>query len=354
MPKPRVLILTIPSLGFATYAENIKALEGIDDVEVATVTMRASVAQRILTRRYPGEPGWLSSSFRRRQLWRLHLPWLLRRLREGGYDAMHGASQIAGPLLQSAHRRTGIPYSLGMDTTVALNAGPKPWPAGFERLDRIDRAAIGESKFVAAWSHWAARSIEAHYAARAIVTPPGLNVGVCVVRQASRSGPTRILFIGNDWRRKGGDRLVSWHQEHLRDTELHLVGRDVPNLGALSNVVTHGQVPRSHLVREILPSCDILALPTREDMSPYVLAEAAAAGVPSVASRIAGIPELVENHVTGVTCDPHDDRGFVEALRSLADSPATVDRYGQQARAFAVASLDARESYRPIVDGLLG
>ena len=88
-------------------------------------------------------------------------------------------------------------------------------------------------------------------------------------------------------------------------------------------------------------------------MSPWVLVEASAAGVPCVASRLAGIPELVRHDETGLLCEPDDDAGFVHALRHLATHPETVDRFGCAARAYAMTTLDARTSYRPIVDRLL-
>jgi glycosyltransferase involved in cell wall biosynthesis len=353
--KPRVLLVTIPALGFASYAEGLATgLADQPDVETTHVSLQASLPQKALSRAFPGDRGWLNTSVRRRLLWRLHSAALARALRAGRFDAVHVAPQLGGLMAREAARAVRVPYSLGVDTTIALNQGPRPWPSSFEICDRYDRRSFAGAAVVAAWSRWAAASLRDDYGVRNIaVTPPALDVRSARVRPARTAGGVRIIFIGNDWARKGGERLVAWHQQHLRDTELHIVSRDAPRLGGLPGIVVHGSVPRRHLLDELLPSMDVLALPTSSDMSPFVLAEAAAAGVAAVATRIAGIPELVEHGTSGFLCPPGDDESFVAALRSLADDRALANRLGANARAFALRVLDARLSYRPIVDGLL-
>ena len=70
-------------------------------------------------------------------------------------------------------------------------------------------------------------------------------------------------------------------------------------------------------VRELLPACDVFVLPTREDAFPTAVLEAMAAGLPVVASRVGGIPEMVEGSVTGVLVPTGSPARLAEAVAGL-------------------------------------
>ena len=70
--------------------------------------------------------------------------------------------------------------------------------------------------------------------------------------------------------------------------------------------------------------------------------EAMASGVPVVASRLSGIPELVSDDRTGVLVPAGDVDALVEALESLAADPDRRRRLGAAARAHVVAEFDQR------------
>ena len=155
-------------------------------------------------------------------------------------------------------------------------------------------------------------------------------------------GLPRILFCGNDWRRKGGPRLVRWHQKYWADeAELHLVSKDAVVPPDSKNVVNHGLVPNDRLLREILPGADIFCLPTTQDMSPFAVTEAQAFGVPTVASRIGGMANLVLHERTGYLIPPHDEEGFVSAVSRLLREPALRATLRQAAIAHARTHLNA-------------
>jgi glycosyltransferase involved in cell wall biosynthesis len=73
-------------------------------------------------------------------------------------------------------------------------------------------------------------------------------------------------------------------------------------------------------VRQVLRAADIFVLPTvhREGLSLAVL-EAMQHGLPVIASRIGGVPELVDDGVTGILVTPNDPRILARAIRTLAD-----------------------------------
>ena len=66
-----------------------------------------------------------------------------------------------------------------------------------------------------------------------------------------------------------------------------------------------------------LKAATFLALPTREDNCPMVVLEAMAAGVPVLASKIGGVPDLIESEKTGLFGDPDRPESFREAVAKL-------------------------------------
>ena len=66
-----------------------------------------------------------------------------------------------------------------------------------------------------------------------------------------------------------------------------------------------------------------------------VVLEAMAAGVPVAASRVGGIPDLVEDGVTGRLFDPKNAGEIADVVGGLAADTSAVERLGKDARARA-------------------
>jgi glycosyltransferase involved in cell wall biosynthesis len=77
---------------------------------------------------------------------------------------------------------------------------------------------------------------------------------------------------------------------------------------------------------------DVFALPSRHEGFGLAALEAMAAGLPVVASRTGGVPELVEDGVTGVLVEPADVAGLAAALERLIADPDLRRRMGAAAR----------------------
>ena len=76
----------------------------------------------------------------------------------------------------------------------------------------------------------------------------------------------------------------------------------------------------------------IAALTSTSEGMPVCLMEAAACGVPAVATAVGGIPELIVDGVTGFLTTPDDADGFADALERLLRDPELVARMGVAAR----------------------
>jgi len=73
---------------------------------------------------------------------------------------------------------------------------------------------------------------------------------------------------------------------------------------------------------EAMRGWDVFVLPSVGEAFGFVLTETMACGVPAIASRSGGIPEIVEHGRTGLLVPPMDPAAFADALGSLAGSPA--------------------------------
>lgn len=82
-------------------------------------------------------------------------------------------------------------------------------------------------------------------------------------------------------------------------------------------------------VPEIMNAADIFAHPSKREGLGLACLEAMASGLPLVTSNIQGIPDYVENGVTGFLCDPEDAARFAEHLHVLISDPALRKQIGE-------------------------
>jgi len=205
------------------------------------------------------------------------------------------------------------------------------------------------------WSNWVAASLCSDYGVPGDkVSPlsPGVDVSLYHPDPDARGqdGVVRVLFVGGDFARKGGDLLLRWAREtRLRARlELHLVTRDpVPSQ---RRVIVHQEIKNNspELVR-LYQESDLLVLPTRADCYSLVSLEAMASGLPVVTSRLGGIPEIVAEGETGLLTWPGDYPALAAALDQLIEDPELRARMGAAARKRACAQFDARANVERIL-----
>ena len=95
----------------------------------------------------------------------------------------------------------------------------------------------------------------------------------------------------------------------------------------------------------LLAGLHVLVLPSRSDGSPLVVCEAMAAGVPVVASRVGGLPDLVEDGGSGLLVRPGEAEDLARALVSLLLDPEAARRLGARG-----PTLAATHSHERLVD----
>jgi len=154
----------------------------------------------------------------------------------------------------------------------------------------------------------------------------------------------RIAMVGTLRTVKGHDVLIDAAPALLaRHPDLHfdIIGGG-PLLGALRERAETRNVAAAFTfyghredVAERLAESDLVVMPSRSEGLPNAILEAMAAGRPVVASAVGGIPEVVQDGVTGVLVPPADPAALARAIEALADDPRRADALGIAARAAA-------------------
>lgn len=357
----RVLFVQAAELGFLTSSRTFETATGRrDDIEAVHISGQLTGWARWLAAESPISLGDLDQQpYRYARVWGL----LLRRicstvLPPDRFDAIHIMPQQRGWIIPWLRERTRAALAVNIDATVPayFRAFERPLPR-FTLALGAERRALLNADLVACWSRWAADS-----AVRDVGVPPervtlhkpcvSVNAGPVPARTADR--PVRIVFAGNDFARKGGDRLLRWHQARWRSrAELHICSAKVEPDRSLQGVVWHGATPHARLMSEILPSCDLMVMPTREDTFLIAAQEAQAVGLPVITSRLAGLPEVVRHGRTGFLYARDDDASFIAAVDRLISDVGLRKSMSQAAREHAAANLNSSIWYNHLLDQLV-
>jgi glycosyltransferase involved in cell wall biosynthesis len=140
----------------------------------------------------------------------------------------------------------------------------------------------------------------------------------------------RVLYIGNLLPVKGPT-ILAQAAAQLRDVEVIFVGSGPEK-------ITEGRCVGMRPHEEIalwMNASDVLCLPSLNEGLPNVALEAMACGLPVVASRVGGVPEVVREDVNGFLVPPSDPTALAEALRR-----ALATKWGRKAISDSVSRFD--------------
>jgi glycosyltransferase involved in cell wall biosynthesis len=237
-----------------------------------------------------------------------------------------------------------IPY------LVSLRGGDVP---GFLSQDLAGFHHLTRSTILTIWRHsrgliansagLAALARKAWPAAPVQVVPNGVDID-CFRPPTDRrrpGTPPRVLCVGRLVRQKGFELAVQAVSLARVPSLLRIVGdgplraRLTAQADALgSRVEFTGWVDRADLP-DHYQWADVLCLPSFEEGMPNVVLEGMAAGLPTIASDVYGMRELVRPDQTGFLLPPGDAQPVADALEHLAVEPDLVRRMGERARAVA-------------------
>lgn len=226
---------------------------------------------------------------------------------------------------------------------------------------KLNKACYERAKHLVTWSDWAKQSLVSDYGIhpeKITIIPPGVNVDEWQNTSKKISNqndhPVRLLFVGGDLKRKGGDDLLeafSAARQELPESsiELHLVTRDKPNEIEGVHVYNNMQANSPEL-KALYQNADIFCLPTYGDCLPMVLSEAAATELPIISTNVAAIPEIVRPGESGILVKPGDVQAIKEAVTSLVRNPAERIRMGKTAFEQTKQTFDAQSNAMRLFD----
>jgi glycosyltransferase involved in cell wall biosynthesis len=257
------------------------------------------------------------------------------------------------PLVTTVHHLTTDPE---------LQPYSSPAQRLFYRLveSRYDGWSIRAADAVVCVSRYTQRQVEQTYGKRdTVLVFDGIDTDVFVPTPGFARGDQglprsdariRLLFIGNNTRRKGFDLLPAIMDALPHDYVLYYnVG--FQKAGATSphqRMIPIGVPDRAGLVAAY-QSCDILLFPSRLEGFGIAPAEALACGRPVVTTDASALPEVVDHGQNGYLCQRNDLAGYAEAVRRLGEDAGLRRRFGEHGRAKVTRSF----SYDQLAGGLL-
>ena len=264
-------------------------------------------------------------------------------------DLLHAHFFLAGLPAVLLGRALGKPVVVTEQWSIFLPSDPMP-------LTRPLRAAakltFERAELVLPPSDALRRAIESYgIAARFRIVPNVADTTRFRPGGERPAGPPRLLAVGLLYEAKGYEYLleaVSILARAGRDLRLDVVGdgprRDeyealTDRLAIRDRVAFHGLVPKDEVAR-FMREADAFVLASRYDNNPSVLVEALACGLPTVATDVGGIPELVDDG-NGLLARPRDAAHLAERIGELLDG---LDRYDRPAIAARAASRFGRDA----------
>ena len=185
---------------------------------------------------------------------------------------------------------------------------------------QAEKSAISRAARVIYTSPWAANVAIKEYdidPEKVFVVPRGANIerepSLGEIKSFLQSRPQdvcRLLFLGKDWKRKGGDIAISvvdsLNEAGLK-AELTIIGNEpdkayeYPEYIKFTGFISKATAEGRQFIANHLAQSHFLLMPSRAETFGIAVCEASAFGVPTLASNVGGVPAAVRDDVNGKT-----------------------------------------------------
>lgn len=245
-----------------------------------------------------------------------------KKVNTGGYDfllAPRGSICIA-------YLKTEIPIIYETDTTFQSMVNyyeefKNLAPLAIRYGNKLEKMALQKAAKIVTTSKWAMDAMINYYGIEkskiTVIAPqlflkdiPAKNEVLAIDKKRE---VCEVLFIGVDWKRKGGDialEAIKWLNQQKIHVRLTTVGCSPPPLDDVAKglVVKIGFLNKnsefgSQKFKELLLNSHFLLVPTRADACGRVFTEASAYGLPIISTNTGGISSTVHNYENGVLLD---------------------------------------------------
>ncbi|MBV9788505.1 MAG: glycosyltransferase family 4 protein [Chloroflexi bacterium] len=246
-----------------------------------------------------------------------------------------------GTIFSSEYQPDGPPVVVYTDFTYRLAQREDPWRDSFtdvaqsEGWNSLEAHVAKQAAFVLTRSEYVRQSMIDDYGIapeRVAAVGGGINFTTLPSPQPLADAP-RILFIGTNFERKGGEQLLAAFgqvRQRVPEAELWLVTHkaDITGPGIRRIEPTRDRDAMEALYR----SAGVFAMPSRCETWGDVFLEAMAYGLPCIGTTNDAMPEIIEHGRTGYVVAPDDVAALAEYLERLLLDPALRQTMGAQGR----------------------
>jgi glycosyltransferase involved in cell wall biosynthesis len=172
---------------------------------------------------------------------------------------------------------------------------------------------------------------------RVDVVPNGVDVGRFVPRPAARHGGYTAIWLGLMAPVKRLDVLLGAVSE-VPGLQLRLLGSGPEQATVAAQIAADGLRDRVTMPGRVadpaaaLAASDVFVMTSAAENCPMSLLQAMACGLPIIATRVGGIPEMVRDGVDGLLVPPGNVSALADALRVVVADPEAGRTMGKQAR----------------------
>jgi glycosyltransferase involved in cell wall biosynthesis len=285
-------------------------------------------------------------------------------LRAERLDVLFFHTQVTALFAQGLMAK--IPTVVSMDATpLNFDSIGIPYdhrPSIFRQVElfknALNRRTFHCARKLITWHKWGKQSLIDDYRVngdKVVVIPPGIDLDRWHFPRPNvpaTSGPVRLLFVGGDFRRKGGDTLLAaFARDLMAHCTLDIVTREKVNTGGLKNIrVHHGLGPNAPELMALYASADVFVFPTLADTLPIVVMEAMASGLPVVTTMVGAVREEVDEGVTGFLIPPNDAEALGQATLHLVTNPELRLKMGAAASRAAFQKFNGSRNYPRVLD----
>mgnify|MGYP001574913613 CR=1 FL=1 len=244
-----------------------------------------------------------------------------------------------------AYLETDIPIVYMTDATFQQLQGYYPYFSNLPGYNtrqgiELDKRAFVKAAHCMLASEWNKNSAVNDYgidASKISVIPCGANMDMIPAAtelNMDAPGQCRLLFLGVEWDRKGGDIALETFcllKQKGIDPHLHIIGCMPPhNLSSEKNVTVIPFLDKKNpedfqQLHKIFLQTDFLLLPTRAECAGVVFSESSAYGIPSITTNTGGVSTYVKDGINGFAL--HFDAGadeYAKKIEQLVSDPAAI------------------------------
>ncbi len=286
---------------------------------------------------------------------------LTRLFRQRRYDIVHTHTSKAGYVARLAAKRAGVPIIVHTPHGNIFHGYFGPWPTRlFVTLER--RAAAWTDRIIELTERGIEECLAEGLGVREqyVSIFSGIDFTPYEAARAARGKTRRVLGVEDDEILVGGvgrlepikgfEYFVEAARRVVpagRNVRFALAGQGSEERGLRERAASLGDrfafLGHRNDVPALMAAFDVLVVPSINEGMGRVILEAAAAGTPSIASDIGGIPEMIDDAKTGVLVPPKDADAIASVLLELARAPQRLRTMGDAARARAVPRYSVEE-----------